>query len=105
MMHQGINHIQEPGANQEIAAFCSLTYHVTFPMFTKISVKGADIHPLYRHLTDKATDPQFSGAITWNFNKFLVGRDGHVVARFGSRTKPEDHDLVAAVEQARNTVP
>ncbi len=96
---------QEPGSNAEIGTFCSTTYHVTFPMFAKITVKGSDMHPLYKYLTDKTTDPQFSGAITWNFNKFLIGRDGHVVARFGSRTKPEGHDLVAAVEQALTAAP
>jgi glutathione peroxidase len=86
MMHQDINHIYE------------------IPV-VRIDGKRGNIHPLYRYLTDKATDPQFSGAITWNFNKFVVGRDGHVVARFGSRTKPDDHDLVAAVEQALNAAP
>lgn len=91
---------QEPGTNEEIAKFCSVQYHVTFPMFEKITVKGKDMHALYRYLTDKATNPQFAGPITWNFNKFLVGRDGRIVARFDSRTKPDDQDLIKAVEQA-----
>ena len=95
---------QEPGTNEEIAQFCSLKYHVTFPMFEKITVKGRDMHPLYQCLTDKATNPQFGGAITWNFNKFLIGRDGRIVARFGSRTKPDDQDLIKAIEDGLQQV-
>ncbi len=93
---------QEPGTEAEIKAFCTLTYGVTFPMFAKISVKGGDMHPLYKFLTSKETNPRFSGAISWNFNKFLIGRDGAVLGRFGSRTKPESKELAAAVEQALN---
>jgi len=91
---------QEPGSNKEIAEFCSLKFHVTFPMFEKISVKGSDIHPLYKFLTDKTTNPEFGGDISWNFNKFLIGRDGHILNRFGSRTTPDDKDLIAAIEKA-----
>ena len=91
---------QEPGTEAEIKSFCTLTYGVTFPMFAKISVKGKDIHPLYAFLTSKETNPNFGGAISWNFNKFLIGRDGAIVGRFGSRTKPDDKELVAAVEKA-----
>ena len=91
---------QEPGTNAEIAQFCSLKYHVTFPMFEKIVVTGRDMHPLYKYLTDKTTNPEFSGRITWNFNKFLIGRDGRVVARFGSRTEPGHKDVSAAIEKA-----
>jgi len=91
---------QEPGTEAEIKSFCTMTYGVTFPMFAKISVKGGGIHPLYKFLTGKETNPNFSGAISWNFNKFLVGRDGAVAGRFGSRTTPEDPDLVAAIEKA-----
>ena len=91
---------QEPGTDEEIKQFCSLTYDVTFPMFAKISVKGRNIHPLYGFLTSKETHPRFGGAISWNFNKFLVGRDGTVLARFGSRTKPDDKELIAALKQA-----
>ncbi|MBM4164623.1 MAG: glutathione peroxidase [Lentisphaerae bacterium] len=91
---------QEPGTDAEIKNFCTLTYGVTFPMFAKISVKGKDIHPLYAFLTSKESNPKFGGAISWNFNKFLIGRDGTVVGRFGSRTKPDDKELIAAVEQA-----
>ncbi len=93
---------QEPGTEVQIKNFCTLTYGVTFPMFSKISVKGKEIHPLYAFLTSKATNPQFGGSISWNFNKFLVGRDGAIVGRFGSRTKPDDKELIAAVEQALN---
>ena len=91
---------QEPGTEAEIKSFCSLTYGVTFPMFSKISVKGKAIHPLYAFLTSMETNPDFAGAITWNFNKFLVGRDGKILGRYGSRTEPDDPALVAAVERA-----
>ncbi len=91
---------QEPGTEAEIQSFCRLTYGVTFPMFAKLSVKGKGIHPLYAFLTSKETNPKFGGAISWNFNKFLIGRDGTIVGRFGSRTKPEDKELVTAVEKA-----
>jgi len=91
---------QEPGTDPEIKTFCSTKYNVTFPMFSKVSVKGSDQHPLYRWLTGKETDPEFAGAITWNFNKFLLDRTGRVVARFGSRTTPEDDKLIAAIEKA-----
>ena len=67
---------QEPGTEAEMKSFCSSTYGVTFPMFSKISVKGKDIHPLYAFLTEKDTNPQFPGKITWNFNKFLLGSQG-----------------------------
>lgn len=91
---------QEPGTDAEIRNFCTLTYGVTFPMFSKIAVKGSGMHPLYAYLTSKDTDPEFGGAISWNFNKFLIGRSGAILGRFGSRTKPEDPELIAAVEQA-----
>jgi glutathione peroxidase-family protein len=79
---------QEPGDEAEIKSFCTQTYGVTFPMFSKISVKGKDIHPLYAFLTDKKTNPAFAGKITWNFNKFLVDRAGTVVNRFDSKDDP-----------------
>ena len=91
---------QEPGTDAEIKEFCSLNFGVTFPMFSKISVKGDDIHPLYAWLTGKESNPDFAGDISWNFNKFLIGRDGKVIARFGSRTTPEDAELVDAVKKA-----
>jgi glutathione peroxidase len=79
---------QEPGTEAEIKNFCTLNYGVTFPMFSKISVKGRDIHPIYAFLTDKETNPQFPGKITWNFNKFLLDRKGKIVARFDSKDDP-----------------
>ncbi len=79
---------QEPGTESEIKSFCSLTYGVTFPMFSKISVKGKDIHPVYAFLTEKETNPQFPGKISWNFNKFLLDRKGNIVARFDSKDDP-----------------
>lgn len=91
---------QEPGDNAEIQTFCSLNYGVTFPMFSKLRVKGKEQHPLYRFLTSKQSNPGFSGKISWNFNKFLVDRKGVVVARFGSRTTPDDAKLIAAVKAA-----
>ncbi|MCU0645539.1 MAG: glutathione peroxidase [bacterium] len=90
---------QEPGTNEEIKQFCSLNYNVTFPMFSKISVKGKDIDPLYKFLTEKETNPEFSGDISWNFNKFLVDPEGKIVARFGSRAKPESEEVIQAIEK------
>jgi glutathione peroxidase len=90
---------QEPGTNEEIKTFCSTKYNVTFPMFAKISVKGGKIHPLYKFLTSKETNPEFSGSISWNFNKFLVDRGGKVVARFSSKDEPESEKVVQAIEQ------
>jgi glutathione peroxidase len=91
---------QEPGSNQEIKHFCSLTYNVTFPMFAKISVKGDDQAPLYRFLTDKTTNPAHGGSITWNFNKFLIGKDGRIINRFGTKISPEDKAVISAIESA-----
>ncbi len=91
---------QEPGSNEEIAQFCQSTYGVSFPMFAKISVKGKDQHPLYKFLTEPVTNPGYSGKISWNFNKFIINRQGKVVARFGSMTKPQSARLVAEIEKA-----
>jgi glutathione peroxidase len=91
---------QEPGTDGEIQQFCRITYGVTFPMFSKIHVRGKEQHPLYAFLTDKKRNPGFGGRITWNFNKFLAGRDGTIVARFGTRTEPEDASVRAAIEKA-----
>lgn len=91
---------QEPGAEAEIKKFCTLNYGVTFPLFSKISVKGKDMHPLYAYLTSKESNPEFSGGITWNFNKFLIGRDGRIAGRFGTRTAPDAKDLIEAMEKA-----
>lgn len=91
---------QEPGTHAEIQKFCSLTYGVTFPLFAKIHVKGQDKHPLFAWLTDGALHPGFGGEVSWNFNKFLVGRNGDLAARFGSRTAPDAPELIEAVEKA-----
>jgi glutathione peroxidase len=91
---------QEPGTNEEIKQFCSSKYSVTFPMMSKISVKGDDQHPLYKFLTERDTDGDFAGDIGWNFTKFLVDRNGNVIARFATPTKPSDPALIAAVEKA-----
>jgi glutathione peroxidase len=90
---------QEPGTDQEIKMFCSSKYHVTFPMFSKISVKGADQHPLYKFLTEGKTDPKFAGEITWNFNKFLIDKTGNIAGRFDSKDRPESEKVVNAIEQ------
>ncbi len=90
---------QEPGTDQEIKTFCSTKFHVTFPMFSKISVKGADQHPLYTFLTNAATDPKFGGEITWNFNKFLIDKAGNIIGRFDSKDTPESDKVVKAIEQ------
>ncbi len=91
---------QEPGTDQEIKSFCSTKYDVTFPVFSKISVKGDDQHPLYKYLTGKETNPQFPGEITWNFNKFLLDKTGRVVARFDSKERPESEKVMQSIEQA-----
>ncbi len=80
---------QEPGGADEIAEFCSVNYGVTFPMFEKIDVNGRNAHPLFRHLKREAPGVLGSEPIKWNFTKFLVDRDGRVVERYGSTTKPE----------------
>ncbi len=91
---------QEPGTNEEIKTFCSLKYNVTFPMFSKISVKGDDIDPLYKFLTDKETNPEFGGEIAWNFNKFLVDRDGKIIARFSPKEAPDSEKVTQTLEAA-----
>ena len=88
---------QEPGSNLEIAEFCEQNYGVTFPMFSKVSVKGEDQCPLYAYLTSHA-DP--SGEVAWNFEKFLIGRDGEIVGRFKPGVKPDAPEVTAAVESA-----
>ena len=95
---------QEPGTEAEIGSFCRLTYGVTFPMFSKISVKGKEMQPLYGFLTAKETNPRFSGKITWNFNKFLVGRAGEVIGRFDSKEDPAGGQIARAIEEALGRV-
>jgi glutathione peroxidase len=85
---------QEPGTNEEIKTFCTRKYNVTFPMYSKISVKGEDKAPLYQFLTETGGD------IKWNFTKFLVGRDGKVIQRFETPVKPDSAEVISAVEKA-----
>jgi len=87
---------QEPGTDGQIAEFCRLRYDIKFPMFSKISVRGDDIHPLYQMLT--ALPAPLGGEVQWNFQKYLVNRRGAVVAKFEPQTKPEDPALVAQIE-------
>ncbi len=89
---------QEPGTNEEIKTFCSRTYNVTFPMYSKISVKGGDQAPLYTYLT-KETGAGIAGEIKWNFTKFLVDRDGKVVQRFEPAVTPDSKEVTAAIEK------
>lgn len=89
---------QEPGSPEEIAAFCSTTYGVTFPLFEKIEVNGPGRHPIYEELTQVADAEGNAGDVTWNFEKFLVSPSGEVVARFRPMVEPTDTALVGAVE-------
>jgi glutathione peroxidase len=91
---------QEPGSNQEIKSFCFTKYSLTFSLFSKISVKGADKHPLYRYLTEQSP---FPGEVEWNFQKYLVDRSGNVIARYHHRTKPLSDEIVREVETALAT--
>jgi glutathione peroxidase len=109
---------QEPGTDEEIATFCSTSYDVDFPMFSKISVAGEDKHPLYAALIETQPSPEgdefrerLKGygmtpnpepEILWNFEKFLIGRDGEVVARFSPATTPDDDKVIAAIERELN---
>ncbi|MEX0781380.1 MAG: glutathione peroxidase [Dehalococcoidia bacterium] len=87
---------QEPGSDEQIAEFCSMNYGVTFPIFSKISVKGDDIHPFYEEITT-LPDP-IGGDVLWNFQKYLVNREGEVVSKIGPQTTPEDAGLVGQIE-------
>lgn len=95
---------QEPGSSSEIAEFCQSKYGVKFDMLDKVVVKGPGQCELYKFLTSPETNPKFAGPIKWNFNKFLIGRNGEVVGRFDSAVKPEDSRLIQAIEEelARN---
>ncbi len=88
---------QEPGNDEEIEKFCNLRFHIHFPLFSKIDVKGKQIHPLYQYLT---TQPGFSGPITWNFNKFLISPEGKVIARFGTKVEPLSDEIGQKIEAA-----
>lgn len=89
---------QEPGSNEEIKQFCSSKFNVTFPLFDKIEVNGANRHALYDALAGK--DSPFPGDIKWNFTKFLVGKDGKVLKRFDSRATPDSPEVTQAIEEA-----
>jgi glutathione peroxidase len=89
---------QEPGSAEQIQEFCSINYGVTFPLFAKLDVKGVGQHPLYAILSEASDDAGKAGNVKWNFEKFLVGRDGRVVRRFRSKVVPEDPALIEAIE-------
>jgi len=91
---------QEPGSNEQIKDFCSTKYKVSFPLFSKIVVKGKGIDPLYEFLTSDKTNPKFSGTIPWNFTKFLVNRKGEVIARFQPKDKPSAGTVTDAIDKA-----
>ncbi|MCU1294350.1 MAG: Glutathione peroxidase, partial [Bryobacterales bacterium] len=91
---------QEPGTNAEIKTFCKSKYDVKFPIMAKVSVKGADTTPLYQFLTSKQQNPKTGGEIQWNFTKFLIDRDGRIIARFEPAVTPEDPALTSAVTAA-----
>lgn len=88
---------QEPGTDEEIKKFCELKYQISFPMFTKNKVKGKKKQEIYKYLTEQT---KFTGEISWNFEKFLVDRNGEVIARFSPKTKPDAEEVVAAIEKA-----
>ncbi|MEN9722463.1 MAG: hypothetical protein RJB38_449 [Pseudomonadota bacterium] len=90
---------QEPGTNEEIKLFCEKNYHVTFPLFGKARVKGSEKQAVYHYLT-QGPQAEFHGEITWNFEKFLIGRDGKILARFSPRVSPEDSELILKLEEA-----
>ena len=90
---------QEPGSNLEIKQFCELNYGVTFPMFSKISVKGKDIHPLYQYLTEKEFNGVLDAPVTWNFQKFLINKNGQLIASFNPKTKVNEADFIELLEE------
>ena len=91
---------QEPGTAKEISEFCTSEYGVTFDMFAKSNVNGDDASPLYKYLTALEVKPAGPGSISWNFEKFVVDREGNVIARFSPRTKPDAPEVVAAIKKA-----
>lgn len=90
---------QEPGSDKDIEQFCTLKYHVTFDMFSKIDVKGSNIHPLYQYLTKKELNGKEDAEVSWNFQKFLVGKDGKLVKSFSPKTKVSDEEFLHAVDE------
>lgn len=93
---------QEPGTDKEIKKFCKVNYNVTFPMFSKVSVKGEDQHPLFEYLTT-AQNPDFTGAIKWNFEKFLIGKNGKLKHRYRSATTPQSDEIKRAIQKELNS--
>jgi glutathione peroxidase len=91
---------QEPGTDEEIKEFCTTKYNVTFDMFSKISVNGSDQHPLYKFLTSKDSNPEFAGDVKWNFQKYLVDRNGKVIGKFAPGLNPLSEELTGAIEAA-----
>lgn len=91
---------QEPGSDTQIKDFCTKNYNVTFPLFSKVSVKGDDCCPLYQYLTDKKAGHKHGGDVKWNFSKFLVNRKGEIIARFDSATEPDAKKLLKAIDKA-----
>lgn len=90
---------QEPGTNKEIKQFCRVNFDVGFPLFSKVSVKGEDIHPLFDYLT-RADNPDFTGEIKWNFEKFLIDRNGNLIHRFRSAVEPQSDAILNAIDKA-----
>ena len=90
---------QEPGTDEEIQQFCRINYGVTFPMMSKISVKGDDMHPLYKWLTSKEKNGVMDSEVKWNFQKYLINEDGQLVDVFYSKVKPMDEEIVALIEK------
>ena len=93
---------QEPGTSEEIKSFCKMRYNVSFPILEKSVVNGKDAIDLFEFLTDKTLHPKTGGKITWNFNKFLINQDGHVVKRYSSFTKPESSKIKDDIESLLN---
>jgi len=91
---------QENRSDEEVQVFCSDNFLVNFPLFKKIEVKGPEQHEIYKFLTDPATNPDFPGEITWNFEKFIIGKNGKIVARLAPKVTPEDPELITAIEKA-----
>ena len=89
---------QEPGTDAQIAEFCEATYKVKFPMFSKVDVNGEEAAPLYKYLTSVDTKPKEKGSISWNFEKFVIGKNGQVVARFAPQTAPDSKEVMAVIE-------
>lgn len=93
---------QEPGTDEQIKQFCKVNYEVNFPMFSKVSVKGDDQHPLFQYLTS-AENLDFTGAIKWNFEKFLIDKDGTLIRRFRSDVKPQSEEMIGAIQKVLNS--